>query len=201
MHKLSDQINKLTEAIDQISLGNRKLTSELVITENVNSRLEKRIINFKKNQAKGKQYSRRNDLELSSIPSSICDEDLENTVINIYKESGIDVNARDIEGCHQLPFSRNSRGHDKIKNDKKRISGKNFEHVIVTNKIFVSVSLCPYYRYIWGKCKDLQRQGKVHHFFCQGGIACINLSEDGSPVKLHHISGIPNFLLDWDIEN
>ena len=32
LHKLSDQIYKLTEVIDQISLENRKLTSELVIT-------------------------------------------------------------------------------------------------------------------------------------------------------------------------
>ena len=44
LHKLSDQIHKLTETIDQISLVNRKLTSELVIIKNVNSRLEERII-------------------------------------------------------------------------------------------------------------------------------------------------------------
>ena len=113
LHKLSNQIYKLTEAIDQISLENRKLTSELVITRNVNSRLEERIINLEKIQTKGEQYSQRNNIELSGIPNSICDEDLENTVINICKESGIDVNARDNEGCHQLPLSRNSRGQDK----------------------------------------------------------------------------------------
>ena len=77
LHKPSDQIYKLTETIDQISLENRKLTSELVITKNVNSRLEERIINLEKNQAKGEKYSRRN-AELSGIPNSICDEDLEN---------------------------------------------------------------------------------------------------------------------------
>ena len=57
LHKLSNQIHKLTEAIDQISLENRKLTSELVTTKNLNSRLEKRIINLEKNQAKGEQFS------------------------------------------------------------------------------------------------------------------------------------------------
>ena len=57
LHMLSSQIHKLTEAIDQISLENRKLTSELVTTKNVNSRLEKRIINLEKNQAKGEQFS------------------------------------------------------------------------------------------------------------------------------------------------
>ena len=46
--------------IDQISLENRKLASELSMTKNVNSTLEERIINLEKNQAKGEQCSRRN---------------------------------------------------------------------------------------------------------------------------------------------
>ena len=121
MHKLSDQIHKLTEAIDQSSLENRKLTSGLVITKNVNNRLEERIQNLEKNHV-------GNNVELSGIPNSICDEDLENTVINICKESGIDVDARDIEGCHRLPLSRNSRGINQryaeaMLKDKKRIIG------------------------------------------------------------------------------
>ena len=54
---------------------------------------------------------------------------------------------------------------------------------------------------IEGKCKDLQRQGKVHHVFCLGDIVCIKLFENGSPAKVHHISDIPNFPSDLDIEN
>ena len=38
LHKLSDQIHKLAEVINQVLLENRKLTNELVITKNVNSR-------------------------------------------------------------------------------------------------------------------------------------------------------------------
>ena len=162
-HKLSDQIHKLTEAIDQILLENRKFTSELDITKNVNSRLEERIINLQKNQAKVERDSRRNNVELSGIPNSICDEDLENTVINICKESGIDVDARDIEGCHRLPLSRNSRGHDKrvivkfvnrkyaeaLLKDKKRISGKNFGHLHALTK-FSFLYPFAHYRFIWG---------------------------------------------------
>ena len=131
----------------------------LLSQKNVNSRLEERIINLEKNQAKkGEQYSRRNNVELSGISNSICNEDLENTVINICKESGIDMDARDIEGCHRFPLSRNSRGHDRrvivkfvnrkyaeaLLKDEKQISSKNFGHLHVTNKVFVSVSLWPY---------------------------------------------------------
>ena len=57
LHKLPDEISKLAEAIDQISLENRKLRIELAITQNVNSRFEEKIINLEKNQVEGRQYS------------------------------------------------------------------------------------------------------------------------------------------------
>ena len=46
LHKISDQIDKLTEATEQISLENRKL----VITKNANSILEERIKNLERNR-------------------------------------------------------------------------------------------------------------------------------------------------------
>lgn len=42
LHKLSDQISKLKEAIDQTSFENRKIASELLVTQNVSSRLVRR---------------------------------------------------------------------------------------------------------------------------------------------------------------
>ena len=79
-------------------------------------------------------------MELSGIPNSIPDDYLKNTVINVCKESGINVEAGDTEGCHWLPLLRNSGGHnerfivkivnrknaDMLLKDKKRISGNNF---------------------------------------------------------------------------
>ena len=56
-HKLPDEISKFTEAIDQIFLENRKLRSELAITQSVNSRFDEKIINLEKNQPKGRQYT------------------------------------------------------------------------------------------------------------------------------------------------
>ena len=52
-------------------------------------------------------------MEISSIPNSIPDKDLENTVISICKDSGVEIDPEDIEGCHRLPLSRNSKGQDK----------------------------------------------------------------------------------------
>ena len=93
--------------------------------------------------------------------------------------SRLDVDTRNIDGCSRLPLSRNRRGHDKrvivkffnrknadtMLKHKKRISAKNFGHLNVTNNVFLSVSLCPYYRYTWGKCEDLQRKVFVQAAF------------------------------------
>ena len=78
------------------------------------------------------------------------------TIISICKDSGVEIDPKDTEGCHRLPLSRTSRGKDKrmivkfvnrkhseaLLRDKKRISSKSFSHLNVPNKIFVSASLC-----------------------------------------------------------
>ena len=58
LYKLSDQISELTEGVDQILLENRKLRSELAITQNANNRLEEKIINLEKTQRKGSSITK-----------------------------------------------------------------------------------------------------------------------------------------------
>ena len=38
-------------------------------------------------------------------------------------------------------------------------------------------------------------------FFCLGGVVCIKLSENGSPIKLYHMNGIPDFPSESSVEN
>ena len=160
--------------MNQIVAEKKKLQSDTVIIKNVNRKLDEKIVHLEENQVKVEQYSLKNNIEISGISNRIPDEDLENTIISICKDSGVEIDPKDTEGCHRLPLSRTSRGKDKrvivkfvnrkhseaLLRDKKRISSKSFSHLNVPNKIFISVSLCPYYRYIWGKCKDLQRKAR-----------------------------------------
>ena len=58
------------------------------------------------------------------------------------------------------------------------------------------------YVYIYmHKCNDVQKQGQINAAFCEGGIVCIKLSENGSPIKLYHINDIPDFPSESSIEN
>ena len=110
LHKLCEMIEKLTESINQIVAENKKLQSDIVIVKNVNHKLEGKIVYLEKKQVKGEKYSRRNNIEISGIPSSVPDDALENTVESICKDSGVEIDPGDTEGCHRLPLSRNSRG-------------------------------------------------------------------------------------------
>ena len=151
---LCNQIEKLTESLNQVTAANEKITSELVIVKNVNVNLENQIVNLEKLKAKAEQYNWRNNVEISEISNEIPDDDLENHIIEICKNSNIVINPADIEGCHRLPLGRNST------TDNKRVIVKfvNRKHselmllskksIISKSKVYITHSLYPYYRYI-----------------------------------------------------
>ena len=80
--------------------SNEKLSSQFIVVKKVNTLLEKRVIDLEKSQAKAEQYIRRNNVEISGIPHEILDNNLEDKVINICKDAGIEIGHMDIEGCH-----------------------------------------------------------------------------------------------------
>ena len=95
--------------MDRPANANENLNSELLVVRNVNQNLQNRIINPEKQQFKLEQYNRCNNVEICRIWNEVSDEDLEKIIgIGIGKDSGIDVNALDIEGCHRLPLGRNA---------------------------------------------------------------------------------------------
>ena len=102
LRNLCDQISNLSETITKLATANQQINSELPIVKVVNSKLEKRVIDLEKKQAKSEQYSRRNNVEFSDIPNDIPDNQLEDKTIEICRESGVEVDENDIEGCHHF---------------------------------------------------------------------------------------------------
>ena len=140
--------------------------------------------------------------EFTNIPNDIPDNQLGSKVIEICHESGVEVDHHDIEGCHRVPVSRYSRDDNKrviVKfvnrkhlqtslYKKKSLSSRDFSNIHIPYKIFVSLSLCPYYQLIWVTVKD-----KIHQVFCLGGTVSVKLSASGSPAKKFHVTDIPTF--------
>ena len=181
---LCNQIEKLTESLNQVTAANEKIASELVIVKNVNVNLENRIVNLEKMQAKAEQYNRRDNVEISGISNEIPNEDLENHVTEICKNSNIMINPTDIEGCHCLPLGRNSTTDNKrvivkfVNRKHSELMLRSKKSINSKSKVYINHSLCPYYHYIWRKCKDLQRKGKISQVFCLGVVVTIRVTEN-----------------------
>ena len=131
------------------------------------------------------------NVEISNIHHEIMDNNLEDKVIDICKDAGIEMGHMDIEVCYGLPLSSNITGGTKrviVKFVNRKHSGDmlRLKKIISSrSKVFISNSLCPYYRYLWGKCKDLQRRGIFNQVFCLGAVVTIRASENGPPVKIY----------------
>ena len=72
------------------------------------SKLGKRIINLEENEANSEQYNRRNNVELFGIPSDIQENNLEKVMIDIYRNSGLEIEQNDIKAYFRLLLFRSS---------------------------------------------------------------------------------------------
>ena len=169
--KLCDEISQLSMSVNNRMTENGKISSQLMVVSNVNTLLITRVTELEKQQGKMEQYNRRNNVEISVISNEVSDENLEKKVIDISEESGIELNPYDIEACHRLPSGR--------------VNTSNSKRVIVTfaNR---KHSLCPCYRFLWGKHKDLQRKDLINQAFCLGAVVTIKVRENGPPIKIFH---------------
>ena len=71
------------------------------------------------------------------------------------------------------------------------LSSTDFFRLNINNKVYVNPSLCPYYCYLWGRCKDLQCRKMIHHVFCLGSVVAIKLTDEPLPLKICRDSDNP----------
>ena len=154
--------------------------------------LENRIIDLEKQLSKNDQYGRRNNVETSGISNQIPDQDVEENIIKICKDSHINISRMDIEGCQRFPLGRNTTSTTKrviVKSLTKNILKPCFNEkkdINPKNKVFVTHSLRPYYRFLWEKCKDLQRKDRISQVFCLGAVVTIKVTENSPAIKILH---------------
>ena len=142
------ELRKMREGFDQMK-------SDLSITRKVNTILSERLQTIEKQCWKNAQYSRRECLEISGIPSSISDNDLEDVVCKAITKTGVEMSNKDIEDCHRI----GKRGQTivnfcerevskQVLNVRKDLTKLSMEDLQLTGqvKLHINQSLCPYYR-------------------------------------------------------
>ena len=77
--------------------------SQLLVTRRVNNNLLKQNRILERKYAENDQYSWRECLEISAIPGSVSsNNNLDETVVKTFSETGNTVDSKDVEACERL---------------------------------------------------------------------------------------------------
>ena len=90
---LKDEVINLKDIIiKNLQDENKRLKTKVNVLENI-------IINLEIQNNNVDQYSRRNNVEISGIPQSVSDNQLEEKVIDILKAIDVSITSNKIEAC------------------------------------------------------------------------------------------------------
>ena len=98
-NKFENMLSNINIELTSIRDRFTEMESELLVARRVNDNLVKQNRILKGKCAANEQYSRR---EISGIPDSILNNNLEETILKIFNETGVSVNLRDVEAWHRL---------------------------------------------------------------------------------------------------
>ena len=138
------------------------------------------------------QYSRCECSEISGVPESVTDNDLEWKVLNLLEKIDVQVHPDYIEVCQWIKsnvgpkkiiikMSRH-KDADKIRRAKKKLKGLDLSSIGINSAVFINDSLCRYYKNLWGKCKKpcLWLIKLIHGFWTSNGSIRLKLTETGN---------------------
>ena len=99
--KLSNLEEKFNEFVSKYD----NVNSELQPCKKFSSHLMSRIIQLECNAVANSQYSRRETIELNSVPADITEDALEENVCKALSLTGVNVVPNDLHACHQVKRS------------------------------------------------------------------------------------------------
>ena len=199
-------IGILQKTVEELVSRNTQLESSLAVTSNVNDQLLKRIIDLERQTNANSQYSRRECLEISGIPSSVGHDQLEGKVCEILKSIDVEVPPNKIEACHRLKnnqtiikFSSRKDCKKVLENRSKlKVSDKTTLGFDQDHRIFINESLCPEYRFLFWKCRELFKRSKVFSYWTFNGVIKIRLSDGGKIYAITHVTDLKTLFPNED---
>ena len=132
--------------------------------------LENKITDLEIQNNNVNQYSRRNDVEISGIPQSVSDNQLEEKVVDILKAIDVNITTNEIEVCHRLGNKKENvivrvinRKHClKALQNKKKFKSIDKNAIGISNEnLFISENLTPANSKLAFSCQKLKRDGEI----------------------------------------
>ena len=211
-NKFDNMLSNINAELTSLRERFTKMESQLLFGRRVNDNLVKQNRILERKCAANEQYSRRECLEISGIPDSIPNNNLEETVLKIFNETGVTVNSRDVEACHRLNQKANpkkviiklSKRKDvaRVMNNKKKLKSMKPQNIGLPSgcKIYINENLCKYHKYLWWKCKLLQTRGSIQSFWVTNGSIRIRHQND-QVTSVIRIEDLESHVLEDDVCN
>ena len=99
---MSEVNNKVVEEMRKFNENFSNLQSELSIAKRVNIELTERIVTLERQCWANAQHSRKECLEVVSIPRQVDEKDLEAKMMSIFQKVDCTIAPEFIDGCHRL---------------------------------------------------------------------------------------------------
>ena len=106
---ISKKLLEITSKIDSLAKRNEELKSDVSVAQNASKILQEafkttssKFIELERQHHKLEQYTRRECLDFSGIPNSVAPKDLENFILPLLQEIGINLDKSRIIACHRL---------------------------------------------------------------------------------------------------
>ena len=195
---LKEKLNDLTIYHRLLSTENAKLTRKVNCLELRNDEIFYSLTRLEKELANLAQYGRRESIEILGIPRSISDDKLEETVLEILKNIGLELDSYDLVAVHRLKgrlegnfqstivrFLNRKDAYFCLENKKELLACKN--KMGFKNLFFVE-NLCPFYKELYNKCKKLKEENKIKHVWSHHGVVQFRFTDSRreKPKKLYH---------------
>ena len=172
--KFDSSLSNINKEVSELRSDFKKIESELSVSKNVNNKLHKRVVALERQCWGNNQYSRRECLEITGVPDSVSNDDLEKTTIKIFDKLDVGIDPSNIEDYHWfksngskiviIKFDRR-KDANLIRKNKSKLRGMNLCSVGINNPVFINDSLCSYYKMLWRKCKKLWSSKFIHAFW------------------------------------
>ena len=108
--KFDNTLSYINRELSELRNDFKKIESELSVSKNVNNKLHERVVALERQCWGNNQYSRRECLEITGVPDSVSNDDLEETTIKIFDKLNMAIYPSNIEDCHWLK----SNGQKKV---------------------------------------------------------------------------------------
>ena len=95
--KFDNTLSNINRELSEFRNDFKKIESELSVSKNVNSKLHERVVALERQGWGNNQYSRRECLEITGVPDSVSNDDLEETIIKIFDKLNVAIDPSNIE--------------------------------------------------------------------------------------------------------